>query len=256
MTIDFKDVDKNDGSLFEKRFTITTYNLDMKFLTTMPVFSSYFYEVGMEHGTNILKDIYVTEDIVFVATRFHVRIERYPALRENVLVRSWLSPIENRYVIRNYLLIDDSGEIFGRTINFATTFNLKKRESVDLFSTFDISKVKTLDLEPALPIVYEKLPDVVSSDYENKIDVRYFDCDIYRHVNNVKYVEWCIETLPVEFIKQHKLYEMIIDYKRESSLGEKLIAKTGADFKNNTFIHSIAAEDGAKDIIKMKSIWV
>jgi medium-chain acyl-[acyl-carrier-protein] hydrolase len=244
-------------SLIEKKFTIPTYDLDMKFSTTMPVFCNYCYEVGMEHGTVILKDNdSIPDDVVFILTRLQIRIERYPVLRENILVRSWLSPIQSKHVVRNFLFINESGEIFGRAINSATTFNIKKRVAEDISGSVDDSKFKTLDLEPALPNVFEKLPDVVSPDYKNEEIVRYFDCDFYRHVNNVKYVEWCIETMPLEFIKKHRLYEIDINYRKESSLGEKLIVKTCTDSKENTYLHSITSEDGTRDIVRMKSIWV
>jgi len=249
----------NNGSLIEKKFTIPAYSLDMSYSTTMPVICNYLYDAGMEHAAIILKDVdnedALPEDVVFVVTRYQVRIERYPLLKESVLIRTWLSPIEGKHVVRDFLLMDESGEIFGRAINSATTFNLKKRTSENISDKFEDSKFKTLNLEPALPHVFEKLPDVVSADYKNEVDVRYFDCDIYRHVNNVKYVEWCIETMPIEFIKKHSLYEIDINYRKESNLGEKLIVKTCAESKENTFIHSIASEDGARDIVKMRSVW-
>jgi acyl-ACP thioesterase len=249
----------DDGSLVEKKFTIPSYDLDMKHSTTMPVICNYLYDIGMEHGTIILKDIddkdALPEDVVFVVTRYHVRIERYPLFKENILIRSWLSPIEGKHVVRDFLLMDESGEIFGRSINSATTFNLKKRTSEDLSDRFEDSKFKTLNLEPALPHVFEKLPNVDSPDYENEVNVRYFDCDFYRHVNNVKYVEWCIETMPIEFLRKHRLYEIDINFRRESNLREKLKVKTCAESKENSFIHSITSEDGSRDIVRMRSVW-
>jgi len=254
MSINFNDFVSE--SLIEKKFSVQIYDMDMKFSTTMPVICNYLYDVGMAHSVVILKDNdYIPEDVVFVVTRFHVRIDRYPLLRENILIRSWLSPIESKHVVRNYLLINESGEIFGRAINSATTFNLKKRAAEDISGSFDDSKIITLDTEPALPNVFEKLPHVVSPDYENVVDVRYFDCDFYRHVNNVKYVEWCIETMPIEFLKKHRLYEIDINFRKESGLGDRLLAKTCADNRENTYLHSITSEDGTRDIVRMKSIW-
>jgi acyl-ACP thioesterase len=255
MSINFNDF--IDESLIEKKFTITTYDLDMKFSSTMPVICNYLYEVGMAHANVIMKDDdNMPKDVVFILTRLQIRIERFPMLRENILIRSWLSPIESKHVVRNFLLINESGEIFGRALNSATTFNIKKRAAEDVSARYKDTKFKTLDWEPALPHVFEKLPKVDSPDYENEEIVRYFDCDFYRHVNNVKYVEWCIETMPIEFIKKHQLYEIDINYKRESSLGEKLKVKTCADAgRKKTYFHSITNEDETKDIVRMKSVW-
>jgi acyl-ACP thioesterase len=244
----------NNDSLVDKKFTIATYDLDMSYSATMPVIGSFFYDVGIEHGPVVFKDTEImNKDIVFVVTRFKVKIDRYPALRENVIVRSWISPIEHKHAVRNYLLIDESGETLVRGICSISAFNLKERAGVDISG--NTAKAKTLNMEPPLPHVFEKLPDVVSPVYENKIEVRYFDCDFYRHVTSIRYLEWCMETMPIEFLKKHRLYEIDVNFKMESNLGERLIVKTCAGSEPDTFIHSITNDAGSRDIIRMKSVW-
>jgi medium-chain acyl-[acyl-carrier-protein] hydrolase len=256
MSTNFNESDCGDGFQIEKIYTIPVYDLDMKYSTTMPVLCNYFYDIGLQHAAILTKDFEsLPEGVVFVVTRYQVRVDRYPLLNEKILIKSWLSPVEHKHVVRNFLLLDESGKIFGRAINSATTFNLHKRAGEDLTGSYDLSMIKTLTWEPALPHVFAKIPDVASPVYENKIEVRYFDCDFYQHVNNVKYVEWCIETLPVEFLKKHRLYEIDISFKKESSIGDKLIVKTCAGSEDNTFIHSITNEESGKDVVRMKSIW-
>ena len=255
MNMNFKNID--DGAMIEKEFVVPTYDIDMKFTTTMPVICNYLYDIGMVHAAIITKDLgSLPENIVFVMSRLHVRVEKYPLFKESALIRTWLSPIESKHVVRNYLLMDKSGEIFGRAINSATTFNLKERTGVDISGGIAASNIKTLTLEHALPHVFEAIPDADSPIYENEVDVRYFDCDFYHHVNNVRYIEWCIEAMPIEFLRKHRLYEIDISFKRESGMGEKLKVKVAAGSEENTFIHSITSEDGSRDIVRMKSVWI
>ncbi|MCL2154338.1 MAG: thioesterase [Leptospirales bacterium] len=255
MSTNFSDTDKNNDSLLEKNFEIAIYDLDMNFSSTMPIICNYFYDVGMELGHIAFRDTEIMKgDVVFVLRKFRVRIDKYPSLRENVIVRSWISPIEHNHAVRNYLLTDESGNVCAKAIYLTTAFNLKERVRADISGNTS-KAAKTLDLEPPLPHVFEDLPDVVSPDYENAINVRYFDCDFYGHVTSVKYIEWGIESMPVEFLRKHKLYEMEINFKRESSPGDRLIIKTAASSEKNIFIHSITSEDGSKDIVRMKSIW-
>jgi acyl-ACP thioesterase len=145
--------------------------------------------------------------------------------------------------------------MIGKAIYSTTAFNLKERTGVDISKNPSTSKAKINDMEPALPHVFEKLPPVFSPEYVNNVDVRYFDCDFFGHVTHVKYIEWGIETLPLDFLRKHRLYEMEIDFKKESSLGDKLIVKTGVGSEKNTFIHSITGEEGGRELIRMKSIW-
>ncbi|KAK6146830.1 hypothetical protein DH2020_020699 [Rehmannia glutinosa] len=41
------------------------------------------------------------------------------------------------------------------------------------------------------------------------------DLDMNHHVNYVKYVKWMIETLPGEFLENHQLSDIVLEYKRE-----------------------------------------
>ncbi len=243
-----------DISSAVREFTVRASELDMNGITNMPVICNYLQEIGITHGSMIVEDAgIVSNDMVFVLTRLNVRMERYPSTGERFTVRSWLSPITGRYIIRNFLIYDMTGGIIGSAINSAVAFDMKNRTGGTVSG--DLANVQTLDAEPALPHVFEKLQPVIMPDYQYQLDVRYFDCDLYRHVNNVKYVEWCIETLPIEYIRDHKLYEIDINFRTEGNIGDKLTVNTCAGQEMGVFNHTITADGSDKELIRMKSIW-
>lgn len=243
-----------DISSIKREFDVRVYDLDMNFSATMPVICNYLQDVGITHGMMITDDAGIsTEEMVFVLTRLHVRMERYPLWREKVSIRSWLSPVKDKYVIRNFEITGKDGELIGRAINSATPFNIKKRTSGEIAG--DVANVQTLDIEPALPHTFEKLVSVTSPQHENTVEVRYFDCDFYHHVNNVKYIQWCIESLPVEFIRGHILYEIDINFRAEGNMGDTLAVKSATDSENGKYFHSITDLNGEKELARMKSIW-
>jgi medium-chain acyl-[acyl-carrier-protein] hydrolase len=41
-----------------------------------------------------------------------------------------------------------------------------------------------------------KLPKIDAADVESRFFVRYHDLDINQHVNNVRYIEWLLESIP------------------------------------------------------------
>jgi acyl-ACP thioesterase len=246
---------RQDISSVKRDFTVMVYELDMNFSSSMPVICNYLQEVGITHGMMITDDAGITaEDMVFVLTRLHVKMERYPVWNEKVSIRSWLSPVKDRYVIRNFEITGKDGRLLGCAINSATPFNIKKRSPGEISG--DVTKVQTLDIEPALPHNFEKLESVISPEYENNIEVRYYDCDFYHHVNNVKYVQWCIETLPSEFLKNYKCCEVDINFRAEGNIGDKLIVKTVSAQEQGIFNHSITGSSGEKDLVRMRSVWI
>jgi acyl-ACP thioesterase len=243
-----------DISSIIRDFTVQVYDLDMNYSSTMPVICNYLQETGITHGMMITADAGISsDDIVFVLTRLHVKMERYPQWKEKISVRSWLSPVKDKYVIRNFEVLAKDGEIIGRGINSAVAFDMKNRTGGAVAG--DVSKVQTLDTEFALPHTFEKLASVASGEYQNSLDVRYFDCDLYHHVNNVKYIQWCIETLPVEFIRSRKLYEIDINFRAEGNIGDKLVVKTESGSDDGVFNHSITDTSGEKELVRMKAVW-
>jgi len=254
MNMKNENIHREDISTITREFTVMVYDLDMSYSSTMPVICNFLQDIGITHGMKITADAGIdSEDMVFVLTRLHVRMDRYPAWKETISVRSWLSPLKDKYVIRNFEISGSDGKIIGRGINSAVPFDLKKRTMGEISG--DLSKVQTLNIEPALPHTFEKLGTVKSAEIEQTIDVRYFDCDFYHHVNNVKYVQWCIETLPAEYIASHKLYEIDINFRAEGNVGDKLVLKSEIGSEHGVYNHSITGNSGEKELVRMKSLW-
>ncbi len=244
-------IHSSDFSIMNKDFAVRYSDLDMTYSATMPAICSYFFEVGSIHGRILTEDAKL--DSVFVLTRLYVKMDMYPEVEETVSVRSWLSPVKDKYVIRNFIVTGENGDIIGRGKSSAVPFNLHERTGAAIPE--NIGKVKTVDIEPATLHAFEKLTPVMTSLYEKSFEVSYFDCDIYQHVNNVKYIQWCIEALPVEFIKSHMLSEIDINFRTEGSVGDKLVLKAGYGGGDGIFVHTISDNIGGRELARMKSIW-
>ncbi|HPF07472.1 MAG TPA: thioesterase [Spirochaetota bacterium] len=244
----------NNISLTEKEYTVNVYDLDMNVSSTMMLICNFMQDIGITHGMLITKDAGINNsDIIFVLTRLHVKLDRLPDWHEKIKIESWLSPIKDKYVIRNFELSDSSGKTIGRGINSAVSFSMKERTGVTL--DLDANRVQTLDREPALPHNFEKLTEVEKAEHEMSHTVRYFDCDLYRHVNNVKYIQWCAEALPFDFLKNHTLHEIDINFRAEANFGDTVISKAAKGPEGGVFHHAITNITGTKDLVRMKSVW-
>ena len=52
-----------------------------------------------------------------------------------------------------------------------------------------------------------------------RIQVRFADLDINRHVNNVCYLRWACDSLPHEFIETHAPKSLRVQYRKELAIG-------------------------------------
>jgi len=87
--------------------------------------------------------------------------------------------------------------------------------------------------------------------------VRFSDLDIVGHVNNVKYMEWCVDAALPDGIKTRAIEEFEINFLHEALLGDHVVLKGVADvvsLGNALRISAIREEDG-QEVIRARIVW-
>ena len=83
--------------------------------------------------------------------------------------------------------------------------NIDKRRAVripdDQYTAYGV------ELDEKSDIKMEKLEKLQEVTSKNFFKVRYGDIDSNMHVNNVRYVEWAVESLPLEIVLNYELKE-------------------------------------------------
>lgn len=92
--------------------------------------------------------------------------------------------------------------------------------------------------------------------HQNRFKVRYGDIDSNMHVNNVRYVEWAIESLPLEIVLNYELKELSVIFEKECRYGAEISASY--EIKENEdevlILHKIADNEG-KELTVLTSSW-
>ena len=69
--------------------------------------------------------------------------------------------------------------------------------------------------------------DLPEAEYDKKLfHVRYSDLDINGHVNNIKYIEWCLDTVPSDFQKSHTVKNLSIEFMQETYADDEVKVRT------------------------------
>jgi len=56
--------------------------------------------------------------------------------------------------------------------------------------------------------------------FDRDFRVRFHDLDLNRHVNNVRYVEWAVETLDPSWLNAHELTTLTLEFRAETTGGD------------------------------------
>ena len=184
-------------------------NQNLKFSSLLYLFQ----EASMVHGEAVgrgLDDLYKM-NLTWVTLGWNIKVVKMPKYMEKVNVYTWTNLPAGASVIRQFEMKD----IEGNTLAYAE----------DKFVLFDISKRKLVRISNEIVQSYNpnderttmeefpKLKELSEYEISKEMEVHLPDVDTNRHVNNIKYVEYILEFIPIE--EQEKIVSMKINYKKE-----------------------------------------
>jgi len=176
----------------------------------------------------------------WVLSRMRLEIDSLPRWKDIVTVKTWIVSLENSRSIRALEMHLNGKKIIGCE-SFWAVFNTKLRrpealalphEHFEKFSEkFPTQEhVKKIDLSKEMTTINERM-------------VFLSDLDIVNHVNNVKYLEWCLDFADVKSILKQKIKSIDMNFMKELMLNDSVTIDTISD--ENKSVYAILKEGKA-----------
>ncbi|XP_022881952.1 palmitoyl-acyl carrier protein thioesterase, chloroplastic-like [Olea europaea var. sylvestris] len=167
---------------------------------------------GATHGM-------MRNNLIWVVSRMQVQVDHYPIWGEVMEIDTWVGSSGKNGMRRDWLLGSKAtGVVFARATSTWVMMNQRTRRLSKMpdevraeISPWFIDKQA---IKEESPEKIDKLDDnarYVNSDLKPKRS----DLDMNHHVNNVKYVRWMLEAIPDEFLENHQLTNITLEYRRE-----------------------------------------
>ncbi|XP_076921766.1 oleoyl-acyl carrier protein thioesterase 1, chloroplastic-like [Bidens hawaiensis] len=221
-----------DGLSYKERFIIRCYEVGINKTATVETIANLLQEVGGNHAQSVgfSTDGFATTTtmrklhLIWVTSRMHIEIYRYPAWSDVVEIETWCQGEGRIGTRRDWIIKDHSnGEVIGRATSKWVMMNSDTRRlqkvNDDIRDEYLIYCPKALRL--AFPEENNnslkkiaKLEDPAEYSTLGLVPRR-ADLDMNRHVNNVTYIGWVLESIPQEVIDTHELQTITLDYRRE-----------------------------------------
>ncbi|NIA28463.1 MAG: hypothetical protein GWP06_00955 [Actinobacteria bacterium] len=207
--------------IWTEKYRIHSYEVDLRASATLPVLCQFMQESAWRHAENMgfgfsyLKD----QDFVWVLARQVVKMNAFPKWGDTIKIETQPLGVEKLLFFREFRLSDENGNSLGYAATAWFIMDLKKRrpKRPDKYFGDHLNKLGLGTFEkPA------RLEADDALDYSEKIKVSYSDLDVNEHVNNVRYLGWMLDALPLDFLKSHFIREMEINYLAEAQYGEDL----------------------------------
>lgn len=233
---------------FQEVFKIRATEIDSNQKATLPAICNLLQEVAGNHAQQLEFDITdLQEDkLTWVLHRLCVKIDRYPDWRENITIQTWPSSGDGLRAYRDFLILDSNNNAIGKSLSYWLMMNIESRRPTRIPK--EILQMAPKNIEHVLPVTQGNFKDFENPDNTASFEVRKTDLDLNQHVNNVRYVEWALSSLP----ENSKPHELDIKFLAESVLGDTDIAESQQN-ANGGFHHQITRASDQKILAKAYS---
>ncbi|WP_395049334.1 acyl-[acyl-carrier-protein] thioesterase [Flavobacterium sp.] len=174
----------------------------------------------------------------WVLSRMRVEITELPKWKDIVTVKTWINTLENSRSVRALEMYVNGNKIVGCE-TFWAVFNTEIRRPEALALPF-----KHFELYPerkATQKTFSKINLNNETEMVFEKTVALSDLDIVNHVNNVKYLEWCVDFVDEELILNQKIESFEMNFLKELSMKDKVVIHE--NLNSESLIFSITKED-------------
>ena len=241
---------------WEDEYPISFYEVDTKNEVFLPVLWSFMQETAWHHADHLrlgYSDL-GEHQYFWVLSRLSIQMEEYPQWGDRIKIKTWLTGIGRLFAFRHFSITNSKGNLLGAAKSAWLVLDLKSRKPQRIEPVFK----HILHMFDDLPSTDEpeKLPHPAQSKIEKSYTVRYSDIDMHHHVNNIKYIEWILDSYPFEMHRRYHLHTFEINFLAESSHGDEISIHT-EPFGDSppAFLHSVFRKNDGRDLCRARVSW-
>lgn len=242
----------------EEEYVVTSYEADARGKASLTTLCKFMQETAYHHAHHLGFGYEHLQEVntFWVLSRLSIEVDRYPAWDDRITLRTWASGIEGILALRDFRFFDDKGNVFGNATTSWLILDAVRRRPQ---RQDELKKSSHLWPEDrALDRNAGKVPKLSDGEPGPFFPVRYSDLDLYDHVNNAKYVQWIMDSYPVQMQREMKVASFEINFLAETKIEDEAAVfteKTGEDPHKPEFRHSVRRKADDRDICLARVQW-
>ena len=234
----------------EETHKVHSYEVDVKRRLALPVLCQLMQEAAWNHAEQLGWGYshLLERGLMWVLARQFIHMDAYPKWGDAITLRTWPSGRDRFFCYRDFHVLDAAARVIGGASSAWVVVDVAKRKPARTESFIQIDDVGPLFADRLI-----KLHKVTAGERVELGRVGYRDLDMNAHMNNVRYVEWILESFPLEFHEQHQLAELSIGYLAEARHGEEIVAEHEAA-GDLAFRHCVRRAEG-EELCRAETRW-
>lgn len=245
------------GKSYSKEYELHYYDVDSNLRCTMSTIINILSDIGTKQSEELGSGMesLLENNMTWVFYNYHVKVFRHPMYGEKLSVKTEAVGFKKFYALRNYEIKDSSGNIVVSANAIFLLVNLEKRRMMRIPQ--EQYNVYGVDSDMKEEFKLPRLEKIDEHKYQRNFKIRYTDIDFNKHVNNTKYIDWAVETLPEDIVNNYVLSEVKVIFEKECKYGEEVKVFTDVRVEEGdeiVTIHKIETVDG-KELTRLIGRW-
>ncbi len=244
---------EQNNNRYTEKFKIHSYEVDVTNTATLPAICQFLQEVASNHAEQLGFGVswLLENQRTWMLSRMVVKMDSFPRVGEEILVNTWPSGTDRLLFLRDFSIERASGEVLGRAVSSWVYMNLESRRPVHPSSKefeYDFSGTgeRAIDINPG------KVPVLADEVEKGAFRVRFNDLDMNNHVNNIKYIEWLMESVDPDYRRVNRPVDLSVNFLAEALYGQDVSVHAAG---TGEFSHCVRDREG-NDICRAESSWI
>lgn len=241
---------------FEKQFELRYFEMNKFGEASSTAILTLLEETAADHCYSINRSLFDLEkqNIGWVLLSGIMEMDYYPGYKEKIVIRTWLSKYSTIKGFRENIIFNEQGRIIGRAKGLWVFFDIDRRRPIQIPD--DIKDKWSYINEACINHdITKKIEIIDSSNHIKKFKINRFDVDTNLHVNNIRYLQWLIESIPEDIIDNYYLHSIDGRFIAEAQLGDTIMSFTERDASLNSFVHHIKTQGNNKVCAIARTMW-
>ena len=206
--------------VWRENYTVRLYEADALGRAGVTELCNYFQNSASSHYVAVDKIAgpLLPPDSAWVMTRMEVEFKDFPQWQDEVTLETWSRGINSLIAYRDFFISQPTGRILAQGTSSWVVVNLSTRKIESL--TFLAPKWPSITGKRALAGDAVKIRPFEQPTFEQTFQVRYSDLDVNRHANNVKYIQWAVDSLSPGILAERRIARLEINYLEETKVAD------------------------------------
>jgi len=240
---------------FDKKYELRYFEMNKYGEASPTTILTLLEETAAEHCYDIDNCLYKLEkqNIGWVLISGVIDMVRYPKYKEHISIRTWLSKYSLVKGYRENIIFDSSGNIIGKAKGIWAFYDIERRRPAPIFE--DIKTKWGVNPEISEEVNLDIIKIIENENPHLEFDIHKSDVDNNKHVNNIRYYHWLIESLPDEILDNYFLKRVNAKFYHEANLGEKIQVYTKNEMEQNIFLITMKSNMNNKLLAAAHTVW-